>query len=324
MKSIVFIEQRGGKIKRASLEALSAAAKHGGEVLAVLIGSGVAGDAPSLGKSGAKKVFVFEHPNLANYSATAYAKLVAKVAKEESANFVFLAATAMGKDLAPHLAVRLGGALASDCVELNAVGDKLLAVRYAYSGKAMATVELTTDVKIFSLRPNVFPVTESGGTAEVITSTYEPDGADLKTLVKEIVVSAGKLDVAEADIVVSGGRGLKDPGTPDGKQNWDNLEALAQTLGGAVGASRAVVDAGWRPHGEQVGQTGKVVSPKLYVACAISGAVQHLAGMASSKIIVAINKDKDAPIFQIADYGIVGDVGELIPQLTEEFKKALA
>ncbi|MBC8043206.1 MAG: electron transfer flavoprotein subunit alpha/FixB family protein [Rhizobacter sp.] len=319
-KSLVFIEQRGGKVKRASLEALSKAAALGGDVIAVAIGgTGTAADAASLGNYGATKVFAFENESLANYSANAYAKLISKIAKEESVSLVFLSATAMGKDLAPRLSVRLGGALASDCVDVKHEDGKWIATRYVYSGKAVATLELQGEINIFSLRPNVFPaVKKSDAAAEVITSVYEPESADLKTIVKEIVVSAGKLDVAEADIVVSGGRGMKAP------EHFNLLEDLAKVLGGAVGASRAVVDAGWRPHSEQVGQTGKVVSPKLYIACGVSGAVQHLAGMSSSKIIVAINKDKDAPIFQVADYGIVGDVFEILPQLTEEFKKVLA
>ncbi len=324
LKSVVFIEQRGNVIKRASLEALSKAAELSDEVYAVAIGSDLQSAAEDLGKYGANKVFLFEHPSLLNYSATAYAKLVARVVKEHEAGVVLLAATAMGKDLGPRLAVRLGAGLASDVIAVQIEGEKILAKRYAYSGKAIATVQLETPVKILSVRPNVFALNSSyARTPEVIRSAYSPDEADLKTIVKEIVASAGKLDVTEADIVVSGGRGLRDP-NGDGKENWKNLEELASVLGAAVGASRAVVDAGWRPHAEQVGQTGKVVSPKLYIACGISGAVQHLAGMASSKVIVAINKDKDAPIFQVADYGIVGTVEETLPKLTEEFKKVLS
>lgn len=324
LKSVVFIEQRSNAIKRASLEALSKAAELSDEVYAVAIGSDLQSAVQDLGKYGATKVFLFEHPSLLKYSATAYAKLVARVVKEQSANVLFLAATAMGKDLGPRLAIRLGAGLASDVIAVQVEGEKILAKRYAYSGKAIATVQLETPIKILSVRPNVFALNSSyARTPEVIHSTYSPDEADLKTIVKEIVASTGKLDVAEADIVVSGGRGLRDP-NGDGKENWKNLEELASVLGAAVGASRAVVDAGWRPHAEQVGQTGKVVSPKLYIACGISGAVQHLAGMSSSKVIVAINKDKDAPIFQVADYGIVGTVEDVLPKLTEEFKKILS
>ncbi len=323
---LVFVEQRDGKVKRASLEALSKGAElaPGGKVIAVLIGNNIKALANDLGKYGATKVAVFEHDALARYAPTAFAKLVVKVAKEESATVVFLASTAMGKDLAPRVGARLGAGVVSDAIDIKEENGNLIAKRYAYSGKAIATVALESEVKIFSIRPNSFPVNDShSGTAEVVVSNYNPETADLRDVVKEIVASAGKLDVAEADIVVSGGRGLRDPNA-DGKQNWENLERLAQTLGGAVGASRAVVDAHWRPHSEQVGQTGKVVSPKLYVACGISGAVQHLAGMTASKVIVAINKDKDAPIFQVADYGIVGTAEEVLPQLIEEFKKVVS
>lgn len=323
---LVFIEQRGGQIKRASLEALSKGAElsKGGAVVAVVIGSAAKTLASDLGKYGATKAVAFENAQLDRYAPTAYAKLVAKVAKEESATVIFLAATAMGKDLAPRVGARLGAGVVSDAIDIKEENGKLIAKRYAYSGKAIATVALESDVKVFSIRPNSFPVNDGhSGVAEVVVSAYNPEAADLRDVVKEIVASAGKLDVAEADIVVSGGRGLRDP-NGEGKQNWANLERLAQVLGGAVGASRAVVDAHWRPHSEQVGQTGKVVSPKLYIACGISGAVQHLAGMASSKVIVAINKDKDAPIFQVADYGIVGTVEDVLPQLIEEFQKVVS
>ncbi|MCS6989041.1 MAG: electron transfer flavoprotein subunit alpha/FixB family protein [Chloroherpetonaceae bacterium] len=322
---LVFVEQRGGQIKRASLEALSKGAElaQGGAVVAVLIG-GAKELASGLGKFGATKVVVFDHSQLANYAPTAFAKLVTKVAKEESAKIILLAATAMGKDLAPRVGARLGAGVVSDAISVKEENGKLVAMRYAYSGKAIATIALESDVKVVTIRPNFFPVNDGhSDAAEVVVSDYNPETTDLRDIVKEIVASAGKLDVAEADIVVSGGRGLKDP-NGEGKQNWENLERLAQVLGGAVGASRAVVDAHWRPHSEQVGQTGKVVSPKLYIACGISGAVQHLAGMASSKVIVAINKDKDAPIFQVADYGIVGTVEEVLPQLIEEFKKVVS
>lgn len=323
---LVFIEQRGGQIKRASLEALSKGAElsKGGAVVAVVIGSAAQALARDLGKYGATKAVAFENAQLDRYAPTAYAKLVAKVAKEESATVIFLAATAMGKDLAPRVGARLGAGVVSDAIDIAEENGKLIAKRYAYSGKAIATVALESDVKVFSIRPNSFPVNEGhSGAAEVVVSAYNPETTDLRDVVREIVASAGKLDVAEADIVVSGGRGLRDP-NGEGKQNWANLERLAQVLGGAVGASRAVVDAHWRPHSEQVGQTGKVVSPKLYIACGISGAVQHLAGMTSSKVIVAINKDKDAPIFQVADYGIVGTVEEVLPQLIEEFQKVVS
>jgi electron transfer flavoprotein alpha subunit len=227
-----------------------------------------------------------------------------------------LSATALGKDLAPRVAVRLQAGLASDCTALRVDGGSIIATRPMYAGKTLAEVRVTTPLQVFTLRPNVFNAgASSGAAAPVAAQTMTFTDADVSTRVTGVQMGSGKLDVAEADIVVSGGRGLKAP------ENFKMIEELAASLHGAVGASRAVVDAGWRPHSEQVGQTGKTVSPSLYVAVAVSGAIQHLAGMSSSKYIVAINKDKDAPIFQVADYGIVGDAFEVVPALTAEIKK---
>jgi electron transfer flavoprotein alpha subunit len=221
----------------------------------------------------------------------------------------------MGRDLAPRVAAALGVGALADVVALEKDGDQLVARRPVYSGKAFATVDSAgTKPQVISLRPNVFSQEEVGGTAEVVTL----DGLTptIRAKVKELVdTGGGELDVAEADIIVSGGRGLKGP------ENFALIRELADALGGAVGASRAAVDAGWIPHKHQVGQTGKVVSPSLYVACGISGAIQHLAGMSSSKVIVAINKDPDAPIFKIADYGVVGDLFDVIPPMVEEVEK---
>jgi electron transfer flavoprotein alpha subunit len=221
----------------------------------------------------------------------------------------------MGKDIAPRVAVRLGAGLASDCIALRAEGTNVLATRPVFAGKALLDVRVTTPVNVFTLRPNVFEAAVGGAEASVEQRVAALDPADLVTAVEEVKIAAGRPDVTEAEIIVSGGRGMKGP------EHFHLIEALADALGGGVGASRAVVDAGWRPHDEQVGQTGKTVSPTLYIACGISGAVQHLAGMSSSKFIVAINKDKDAPIFQVADYGIVGDVFAVLPALTAELKK---
>jgi electron transfer flavoprotein alpha subunit len=225
----------------------------------------------------------------------------------------------MGKDLAPRIAAKLEAGLASEITELRNDGGNLIATRPVYAGKAYVDVKITSEVKIYSLRPNVFkPEQTENVSFDVENVKIDLSNNDFSAAVKETTVSAEKIDVAEANIIVSGGRGLKAP------ENYHLVEELAKVLGAAVGSSRAVVDAGWRPHSEQVGQTGKTVSPNLYIACGISGAIQHLAGMSSSKCIVAINKDKDAPIFQIADYGIVGDVFEILPALTEEFKKVLS
>jgi electron transfer flavoprotein alpha subunit len=224
----------------------------------------------------------------------------------------------MGKDLAPRVSGRLGAALAADCTALRFENGEIVATRPVYAGKALVDVKVTTPVRLFSLRPNVFTAAPGDGAPPTV-ETVAPvlSDADFASRVTSVKVSEGRPDVTEAGIIVSGGRGLK------AAEHFSLVEALADVLGAAVGASRAVVDAGWRPHDEQVGQTGKTVSPSLYIACGISGAVQHLAGMSSSKYIVAINKDKDAPIFQIADYGIAGDVFEVLPALTAELKKTL-
>jgi electron transfer flavoprotein alpha subunit len=322
MKILVFAEQRENKFKKAAFEAVRAARgiadQSGGEVIALVIGGQVQSIAPSLGGFGAHEVMVAEDARLALYSSTAYAKIVAAVAQAQQAAVVLLAATSMGKDLAPRVAVKLDAGLAADVTALNFNGGEIVATRPVYAGKALTEVKISSAVKVFTLRPNVFTAGEPRGvSAPVEMFSAGLTDQDLACIVKEVKQSSGRLDVAEADIIVTGGRGLKGP------ENFVMIEQLAQTLGGAVGASRAVVDAGWRPHDEQVGQTGKTVSPSLYIAVAVSGAIQHLAGMSSSKYIVAINKDKDAPIFQSATYGIVADAFEVVPALTAEISKLL-
>ena len=313
---LVFVEQRNGVLRQASLQAISEAHRQaGGDVAAVLVGSGVGDAAPGLGAYGAAKVFVADDPNLALYSSEGYGEAVAKAVEAVSPDAVFFAGTAMGRDLAPRVAAKLGVGALADVVALEKDGDQFVARRPVYSGKAFATVDSAgTKPQVISLRPNVFAAEETGGSAEVIAL----DGLSLsiRAVVKELLdTGGGEIDVAEADIIVSGGRGLKGP------ENFALIRDLADALGGAVGASRAAVDAGWIAHKHQVGQTGKVVSPSLYIAAGISGAIQHLAGMSSSKIIVAINKDPDAPIFKIADYGIVGDLFDVVPPMVEEVKK---
>lgn len=320
MKILVIAEQRENKFKKPSFEAAKAAkdlaGQSGAEVVGLVIGENVRSIAPELGRFGVSRVITVENPKLGQYSTTAYAKVAAEVAKKEQAEIILLPATAMGKDLAPRLAVKLDAGLAVDCIALKVDEGAIIATRPVYAGKALVDVKITSQVKVFSLRPNVFTASSSNGTAATVEPFDVPlSDADFSAKVTGITQSTGKLDVAEADIIVSGGRGLKGP------ENFAMIEELAQALGAAVGASRAVVDAGWRPHDEQVGQTGKTVSPSLYIAVAISGAVQHLAGMSSSKYIVAINKDKEAPIFQVADYGIAGDAFEIVPALTQEVKK---
>ena len=321
MHILAFAEQRDNQLKKSSFETIQVAKRIsdqlGGKFTVLLVGNDVEGLAPELGKYGAERILVVDSPQLAQHSNTAYAKAIAEVAAKEEVTAVFLSASQMGKDLAPRVAVKLNAGLASDCVALKIEGDQVIATRPVYAGKALLDVCVTSPIKVFTLRPNVFTATPLEGAAQVEQVKIDFVDNDFGSVVREMKVAAGRPDVTEADIVVSGGRGMKGP------ENFHLIEALADVLGGGVGASRAVVDAGWRPHDEQVGQTGKTVSPTLYIACGISGAIQHLAGMSSSKYIVAINKDKDAPIFQMADYGIVGDVFEVVPALTEELRKAL-
>ncbi|MEW6702399.1 MAG: electron transfer flavoprotein subunit alpha/FixB family protein [Bacteroidota bacterium] len=316
-KILVFIEQRNGQIKKSSLEAARAAydlsTKLSANVEAVTVGNEIDG-LDKVGSYGVGKATHFKNGELESYSPSGYAELVAKFANENSFDILFFGNTSMGKDLAPRVAVKIDAGLAMDCVALNYEGNNIIATRPVYAGKALIDVKINSSKKIFTLRPNVFnPGAPSENKAEI--AVMNVDSPNLSVKVTDIKKADGKLDVAEADIIVSGGRGLKGP------ENFHLVEELAEVLGAASGASRAAVDAGWRPHAEQVGQTGKTVSPTLYIALGISGAIQHLAGMRSSKYIVAINKDKDAPIFQVADYGIAGDLFEIVPALIEEIKK---
>jgi len=319
MKIVAYIEQRNGELKKNAFETVTAArtlaSETGGSVVALLVGTDVSGLAGRLAEYGASDVVVVEDSRLAQFATAAVSKAIASVVQSEGADVVLISNTSHGKDLAPRVAVRLGAGLSPDTVALKANGGDVVATRPVFAGKARVDVRVTTPVKVFSLRPNVFTASAvDGASASVRTAQVEFTDKDFAARVVDTKVNSGKKDVAEADVVVSGGRGLKGP------ENFHLVEELAGAFDGAVGASRAVVDAGWRPHSEQVGQTGKTVSPSLYVAVGISGAVQHLAGMSSSKYILAINKDKDAPIFSIADYGIVGDAFEVLPLLTEEVR----
>jgi electron transfer flavoprotein alpha subunit len=322
MKLLAFAEQREGKFKKSAFEVVHAAKKIadqlGGELITLVIGSNVEKIAAELGTYGATKVIVADDPRLQHYSTTAYAAITADVIQKEQASVIMLPASQMGKDLAPRVAAKCSAGLAADCTALTVTNGEIVATRPLYAGKALVNVRVLSPVKIFSLRPNVFTaVSGATGTPTVEKFPVTLTDKDFSAKVTGVKVAEGRPDVTEANIVVSGGRGMKGP------ENFPLIEKLADVLGGAVGASRAVVDAGWRPHDEQVGQTGKTVSPTLYIACGISGAIQHLAGMSSSKCIVAINKDKDAPIYQIADYGITGDALEILPVLHDEIKKVL-
>ena len=318
MAILVFVEQRDGKLRPVSREALGeatrlVAAGLPGPVVGVCVAAsdpGVAG----LGEAGAAEVMLATHEAFARYEPLGYTQAVVAAVEATKPAALLFAASSMGRDLAPRVAARLGVGLATDCSALAVEGGKLVATRPVYAGKASQKVGFTRSPAMASLRPKVFaPLSGSTGQAAAVKPlavAYDP--AAVRARVTEVkATSAGKADLTEAEVIVSGGRGLKGP------ENFHLIEGLAVALGGTVGASRAVVDAGWRPHADQVGQTGKTVSPKLYVAVGISGAIQHLAGMSSSRCIVAINKDPDAPIFKVADYGIVGDAFEVVPALTE-------
>jgi len=289
---VVLIETTGGQPKKASLEAVGAARSAGGDVACVALGS-------------------------ETYSPDAAAEAIAKVVRDRGAKAFLAAATSTGRDLAPRVAALLDSTLFSDCTDLKADGDSFTVTRPWMAGKLIATLRSKAPVLCATLRRNVFEAAADAGSPESLDEAGISDGKC--TLTGIAAKEGGKLDVSEAPIVVSGGRGLKEA------ENFKLIEDLAAAFGNAgVGASRAVVDAGWRPHSEQVGQTGKTVSPQLYVAVAISGAIQHLAGMKTAKVIVAINKDSEAPIFKVADYGIVGDAFEVLPALTEEIKRVRA
>ncbi|MCX5841877.1 MAG: electron transfer flavoprotein subunit alpha/FixB family protein [Deltaproteobacteria bacterium] len=319
----IVAEQREGALRKVSFELASTARKLadqlGEEVGAVLLGSGVEAMAAQLGKYGVDKVFVADNPALEPYTTDAHAAAVAKAVKENDPSILLLGASTQGKDLSARLVGKLATGMATDCTDVKIADGKLLATRPMYAGKCFGEVVVTGTPQMASLRPNVFTIVENAKAGAVVKFDPALDAAQLKTKVLEVQKeAAGKIDVSEANIIVSGGRGMKGP------EGYAILEELAKLLSAAVGASRAAVDAGWRPQSDQVGQTGKVVSPNLYIACGISGAIQHLAGMSSSKFIVAINKDADAPIFQRADYGIVDDLFKIVPALTVEVKKLLA
>lgn len=322
MTILAVAEQRDGALRKISEEVVTAAStvaqQFGADVHAFVAGgSGTAALAGALGKFGAAKIFVAESELFARYDGEAVAQLLADHVRTADYSAVFFGGSSFGKDLAPRVAAKLDVPLATDAVAIDVDGTDLVITRPIYAGRAIARITLAAAPRVLSLRPNSFGAQErpAAGAIENIDTRDVQAG---RVKVREVKAAAGaKLDVAEAPVVVAGGRGLKGP------ENWHLLESLRDALGTscALGASRAVVDAGWRPHAEQVGQTGKTVSPQLYFAVGISGAMQHLAGMRSAKTIVAINKDADAPIFKVADYGLVGDVTEVLPRLTEEIRK---
>ena len=324
---LAIVEQRDGKIRGVSNEVVSVAARIaeglGGSAHALVIGGpGVSSEASEFGRYGAEAVRVAEVDVLASYHPQGYAHVVSETVKGHEYGAVVFAATAQGKDLAPRVAALLDVPMASDVTDFELESGGIVASRPVFAGKVFASVSFSASPAVLSIRPNAFQAEERPGAGAI--EVFSPEGLDPSAWtvrVREFQPSGGgSKDVAEASIVVTGGRGMKGP------ENWGLLEDLRDALGenAALGASRAVVDAGWRSHSEQVGQTGKTVAPKLYFAIGISGAIQHLAGMRTSQSIVAVNKDPDAPIFQAADYGIVGDLFEVLPRITEEVRKVKA
>jgi electron transfer flavoprotein alpha subunit len=319
---LTFAEQRKGVLRRPTLEALSEARRLGdrlsGHVATVVIGSGVQDLVGELASYGADSVHVYDAAQLDSYSTESYVSAIAEVAAATKPWAILIPFTSLGKDLAPRLSARLSAGLASDCVGLQVKDSRLEARRPCYAGKAYATVRFEGEPQMATLRPNVFPLGTPDPARRATTVVGSPPG-NPRARITAFHESGGKtLELTEAQIIVSGGRGLKGP------ENFHLVEDLAAAFGAAVGASRAVVDAGWVDHQLQVGQTGKTVSPTLYIACGISGAIQHLAGMSSSKVIVAINKDGDAPIFKVANYGLLGDAFEILPKLSAEARAYFA
>jgi Electron transfer flavoprotein, alpha subunit len=318
-KTLVFTEQREGRLRNISFECLTAAGQiaAGGEIVAVLFGSGEDGQTEKLAGYGADTVYVLSDKQLAQYTPDAYKQAMLQVIETVGPDAIILGHTGMGKDIAPRIAQHLNLGLVSDCTDIQVENDAFFLTRPVYAGKALQKKAFVSDRLFLTLRPNNIKKQENRRSAKVIP--FQTEIKDVRTIVKEVVRQATfGVDLTEAKVVVSGGRGVKSA------EGFKPLRELADVLGGAVGASRAACDAGYCDYAMQIGQTGKVVTPDLYIACGISGAIQHLAGMSQSRIIVAINKDPEAPIFQVADYGIVGDLFEVVPKLTEEIKKVVS
>lgn len=315
MNVLVVVEISQGKPKRASLEVLTQAGKlsDGGKVFALASGPYSASVKNVLSRYGAQMIFYGQDEQLSRLNSEVIFQLTKKAVEEAKPRAVLMSASFLGKELAGRLSGAFHAAVATDCIDVGFSGERLKAKRPMFAGKVIATVTLSGDIQIASIRPNVLAAMEHPVEAVEKLISLEPSRF-LTEVEKMEAAETKRPELTEAEIIVSGGRGMKGP------ENYHLIEELADQLHAAVGASRAAVDAGWRPHSDQVGQTGKVVSPKLYIACGISGAVQHFAGMGSSKIIVAINKDPEAPIFKKCDYGVVGDLFEIVPEMTKQFK----
>ncbi|WP_332649787.1 electron transfer flavoprotein subunit alpha/FixB family protein [Lysinibacillus sp. 54212] len=316
-KVLVLAEVREGSLRNVSFEAIAAGKliADGGEVVGVLIGDGIAGVASELIGYGADRVVTVEHPHLKSYTSDGFSQAFMAVVESENPEGIVFGHTALGKDLSPKIASKLQSGLISDVTEIEGAGDSAIFIRPIYSGKAFEKVKVKDGIVFVTIRPNnIAPLAKDGGRSGDVAA-ISVDITNLRTIIKEVVrKSTDGVDLSEAKVVVAGGRGVKS------EEGFEPLKELANLLGGAVGASRGACDAEYCDYSLQIGQTGKVVTPDLYIAAGISGAIQHLAGMSNSKVIVAINKDPEANIFKVADYGIVGDLFEVIPMLIEEFK----
>ena len=316
-KVLVLGEVREGNLRNVSFEAIAAGVQiaDGGEVVGLLVGDAVAGLASELVAYGASRVITVEHPHLKNYTSDGYSQAILAVVEQEKPEAIVFGHTSLGKDLSPKIASRLQAGLVSDVTEIEGAGDDAVFIRPIYSGKAFEKVKIKDGVIFATIRPNNIAPLAKDESRSGDVSAVSVDITNLRTIIKEVVrKSTEGVDLSEAKVVVAGGRGVKS------EEGFEPLTALANLLGGAVGASRGACDAEYCDYSLQIGQTGKVVTPDLYIAAGISGAIQHLAGMSNSKVIVAINKDPEANIFKVADYGIVGDLFEVVPMLIEEFK----
>lgn len=316
MSVLIFIDTADGHIKKSSLEVLTYGAKVAdqlGTSAEAVIFNSVSDDLSSLGKYGVKKIHQVINESLNHLDAQLYTKIISQVATAINAKVIIFSNNVVGKSIAPRLSVRLKAGLVSGAVALPDTSNGFIVKKNVFSGKAFANISVNTDIKIIALNPNAYQTIAGEGTAEVVAFNATVDTSKIK--VTSVTKASGEVPLTEAEIVVSAGRGLKGP------ENWGMVEELAKSLHAATACSRPVADAHWRPHNEHVGQTGFAIAPNLYIAIGISGAIQHLAGVNRSKVIVVINKDPEAPFFKAADYGIVGDAFEIVPKMTEAIKK---
>jgi electron transfer flavoprotein alpha subunit len=314
MAALAFVETDEGKVKKSSLEAVSYAQAVAGDVTAIVFGT--VSDIESIGKAGASKVLHVQDEKLATPNIMAYSSAIAEAMNQEGADLLVVAKSSLSDPVSARVSIKLDAALAANVIDLPDTSNGFSVKKSIYTGKAFANTSLVGDKKIISIKKNAIAIKEDGGTAEVVAFAPATNDTDFSVKTIKTEKAEGDILLPEADLVVSGGRGLKGP------ENWGMIEELAKTLGAATGCSKPVSDMDWRPHHEHVGQTGIKVSPSLYIAIGISGAIQHLAGVNSSKYILVINKDPEAPFFKAADYGVVGDAFDVVPKLTEAIKKA--